>query len=92
MNSSGLYASLYQNNCKALASVAQLVGHHSANQKVSSLTPGQSTCLGCGFSPQLGRVQEATINVSCINVSSFPFSLPSPLSRINKRKNFHCKI
>ena len=45
----------------ALPGVAQLVGCHPAKQKFPSSTPSQGTCLGCGFSPWSGYVQEATI-------------------------------
>ena len=40
----------------ALASVAQLVGPLSLNQRVASLTPYQGTYLDCGFDPQSGHV------------------------------------
>ena len=33
--------------------VAQGVGHHPTNQKVTSLIPGQGTCLGCEPVPWL---------------------------------------
>ena len=46
--------------CVALASVAQLVGHHPTNQKVTGLIPSQDTCLGYEFSPWLQQVQKAT--------------------------------
>ena len=39
-----------------MAGVAQLVWYGPANRKVVDLIPGQSTCLGCGFSSQLGCV------------------------------------
>ena len=29
-------------------------------QKVAGLIPGQGTCLGCGFDPPSGHLQEAT--------------------------------
>ena len=41
---------LYVVSC-ALASVAHLIGHSPTKRKVK-----QGTYLGCGFSPQLGRV------------------------------------
>ena len=37
----------------ALTRVARLAGCHSAKRKVTGLIPGQGTCLGCGFGPQL---------------------------------------
>ena len=39
----------------SLASVAQLVGALSCNQKVVGSIPGQGTYLGCGFNPQPGN-------------------------------------
>ena len=66
--------------CKGQASVAQWVGHRPATQKVTSSIPSQDTCLGCGFSPHLGNVREAANQC----VSFLCFSLPFPLSRINK--------
>ena len=45
----------------------------------------QGTCLGHGFSPQSGCVQEATNSLSPQHFSP-PLSLISRLSRINKRK------
>ena len=43
----------------ALTSVAQLVGHHAAKQKVTSSIPSQGTCLDCGFGLQSEHLQEA---------------------------------
>ena len=42
-----------------LTAMAQLVGCRPAKQKVAGSVPGQGTCLGCGFSPQLGCILEA---------------------------------
>ena len=71
-----------------LAGVAQLVGHHPANQKVTSSVTSQGTCLGCRFGPWLGRMQEDTNRYFSLTsmILSLSFSLPSPLSRINKRR------
>ena len=45
-------------------------------QKVARLIPGQGTCLGFRFSPQLGHIQEATDQCFSPSLSpSFPFSL-----------------
>ena len=56
--------------------LVQLTGRcHPAKRKVTGSIPGQGTCVGYRFSPLLGYVQEATIDVSL----SLPFSLPSPL-------------
>ena len=38
----------------ALTGAAQLDGRHPAKRKVVDSFPGQGTCLGCGFRPQLG--------------------------------------
>ena len=43
-----------QKNRQALDSVAQLVGHLPAKQKVTGLIPSQGESLGCGFHLQLG--------------------------------------
>ena len=54
--------SRFQNikNGLALTGVAQLVGHHSAKQRVAGSILDQGTCLGCRFGPRLGSVPEAT--------------------------------
>ena len=72
----------------ALNSVAQLGRHHLANQKVASSIPGQGPCLGCRFGPWSGCMHEGTDqHLSLIAmIFSFFLSLPSPLSRVNKRK------
>ena len=45
----------------ALAHVAQLVGALSyVDGKVSGVTPGQGTYLGCEFGPWSGHIQEST--------------------------------
>ena len=45
---------------EVLTGVAQLVGCCSAKQKVAGSIPSQGTCLGCGFRPSSGHIQEAT--------------------------------
>ena len=63
----------------ALASVAQLVGHHPAKQKVAGLIPGRGTGLGFGFSYWSGSIERRPVDVS------LPLSVPSfPLSKTNK--------
>ena len=65
----------------ALTSVAQLVGHCPADQKVCISIPGQSTCLGCGFGPQLGSVQEGMNQCFSLSLMFLPLSFsPLPLS------------
>ena len=59
----------------ALAGVAQLIEHCPANPKVTGSILHQDTCLGCGFPPQLGQVQEATDQ--CFSHQRFSPS-PSP--------------
>ena len=59
----------------ALTSVARLVGHHPAKQKVANLIPGQGTRLGSGLGPGSGHMQEAC---SHIDVSLLPFLPPFP--------------
>ena len=73
-------------NNLALAGVAQWVGHHPTNQKVTSLTPGQGTCLGYMPGPWLGvckRQPDRRFSRTLMFLSSF--SLPLHLSKkINK--------
>ena len=64
-------------NIAALASVAQLVGHCPANQKVKNLIPRKGTCLGCGLAPHLGCIQEATNR--CFSLTSMFLSLSPSL-------------
>ena len=56
------------------------------SQKVAGSIPGQSTCLGCRFSPQWGLMQQATN--WCFSFASIFFTLflspHSLLSEINK--------
>lgn len=47
-------------NSGALTGVALLGGPCPEKQKVASLIPCLGECLGCGFTPQSGCVQEAT--------------------------------
>ena len=55
--------------------------HRPVNQKVADSTPGQGTCLGCGFSPWSGCVWEATNPCFCLNRCFSSFLSPSlPLS------------
>ena len=68
-----------------LTSVAQLVGHHPAKQKVSGSIAGQGTCLGCRFSPRGAHAEGnplmflSHINVPLLLSPSVPLSL-----KINK--------
>ena len=48
-----------------------------AVRKVAGLISGQGTCLGCGFVPHSGCMQELTDQF----VSLVSFSLPDPLSK-----------
>ena len=50
---------LPKRNWWALPPVVQLLGHCPAKFKVSGVILGQDTCLGSGFGPWLGHVQEA---------------------------------
>ena len=68
----------------ALASVAQLVGALSQNQKVEGLIPGQRTYLGCRSYPGLDAYGRQSILLFCIDVP-LPPSLPSPPSKSNEK-------
>ena len=48
----------------ALAGVAQWIEHQPVNQKVTSLIPGQGTCLGCRSGLQLQTCKRQLIDVS----------------------------
>ena len=70
----------------ALAGVAQLVGHHPTQRKVTNSLPGQGTCSGCWFSAPSGHVWKSndwcfSLTLMCLDLS---FSFPSPISQINK--------
>ena len=62
----------------ALAGVALWIEGRPADQRVSSLIPGQHACLGGRLGPQLGVCERQLISVSQINVS-FPLFLPPSL-------------
>ena len=78
-----------------MTSVAQWVGHRPTKQGVAGSIPGEGTCLGCRFSPWLGRFLAHTkrqpIDVSlssqCFSPSLSPF-LPLPLSPLS----FHLSL
>ena len=89
-----------RNHCLSLASIGQLVGALSHNQKVASLIPGQSTYPDYGFSLQSGRIGEGNLSMFlshwCFSLSLHPtFSLtpslplassfPSSLSKSNEK-------
>ena len=64
---------------QALASVVQLVGASSCNQKVAGSIPSQGTCLGCKFNPQSRYIWEATNRCfffTSMFLSLFPFFSP----------------
>ena len=69
-----------------LAGVAQWVGHHPADQRVTGSIPSQGTCLGCGPGPRWGAHGRQPIDVSRTHSYSSPSLSPSlPISlNINK--------
>ena len=67
----------------ALASVAQLARAMSPGLKDSSSVPSYGMCLGCGFDPSSGCVQESASR--CFSLASMFFSLPSLPSSYSKR-------
>ena len=82
---------------RALASMAQLVGASSHNQKVAGSIPSQGTYLGCGLIPSMHMIAgpgvygrqpiDATLSHKCFSIS-FPLSLKAmkicPQVRIKK--------
>ena len=71
----------------ALTGVAQLVWHCPAKPNVAGSIPGQGTCLGCGFNPQLEHIQEATD--PCLSLSSMFLSLSVSLLSPLSKKQIH---
>ena len=72
----GLGLREYLMNLTSKASVAQWVGVSFCRPKCYGSIPSQGTCLGCGFSPQSGHVQEATDQ--CFSLTSMFLSLSLP--------------
>ena len=69
-----------------MAGVAQLFGHHPANQKVTGSIPGQGTCRGCRFGPHSGCVQEATDQCFSLSLTTgISMGFISPYIEIHKR-------
>ena len=58
-------------------------GHHPANRKIAGSVPGQGTCLGCRFGPQLGSLWEAADR--CFSRTSMFLSFLSLLSKIKNK-------
>ena len=68
--------------------MAQLVGHHPADQKVTSSIPGRGTCLGCSSVPGWG-LQEAPDGCFSPSLSpSLPLSLKKLVKNFKKKKDF----
>ena len=61
----------------ALAGVAQLAGHRSANWEVIGLIPGFGTCLGFGLGPQAARVHEEAERSEFLTLMFLSLSFPS---------------
>ena len=57
--------------------MAQLVGHHPANQRVVGWIPSQGTFLGCGFGPGRGAYKRQLVNVSPSHQCFSPSLSPS---------------
>ena len=49
---------------KTLAGLAQWIEHGTMKQRIPSSIPSQSTCVGCGPSPQLGACERQLISIS----------------------------
>ena len=71
---------MVKNAGSALAGVAQWIEHQTVNERVTSLSPSQGPCLGCGPGLQLGALErQPHIDVS------LPLFLPLfPSLKINK--------
>ena len=69
----------FKSTTLALTGVAHLVGHHPTRWNVASSIPGEDTCLGWGFSPQLRGNWWCFSLISML--VSLSFSFPSPLSK-----------
>ena len=78
----------------ALRIAAQSVGRHPVKQKVTSLNPSQGACLGCRFSPWMGRLGEALLIDVSLSHQCFSPSLPLALKRnkILKKKKGEKKL
>ena len=73
------------NQCTPLAGVIQWIEHRPVNQSVSSLIPGQGTCLGCESGPWLGACERQLMDViHCSFSPSFSFSFPLSKKRVKK--------
>ena len=66
-----------------LTGMAQLIGCHTAKQKVAGSIPSQGICLDCGLGPQLGACKWQWNDVSH---TDFSFSFLSSLSKNNLKK------
>ena len=75
--------SLWDIRKRPLTGVAQLVGHRATKWKVTGSVPSQGTCLGYGFSPQLGCLREAANRCFSLDLS-LPFSFLLFSLKINK--------
>ena len=67
-----------------LAGVAQWIGCRPANRRVTGSIPSQGTCQGCGPGQVPGVGGGPTRGNHTLMFLSLSFSLPSPLSKINK--------
>ena len=57
----------------ALAAMAQWIEHWTTKHRVTGLTPGQGTCLGCGLGPIGGGVRgNHTLAFLSLFLSPFP--------------------
>ena len=73
---------IHQEDIKSLASVAQWIEHKPVKQRVASLIMSQGTCLGCG--PEQVPSRGNMGGNHTLTFLFLSFSLPSPLSKINK--------
>ena len=65
---------VFKNHKMCLGQCGSVCWALSTNQKVAGLIPGQGTCVGCWFGPQLGCLRKVAVN-RCFS-SSLSSSLP----------------
>ena len=85
------FVSIFHSSLKitysVLAGAVQWIECGPANQKVTSLSTDQGTCLGYGPDPHLGMCERQPIGVSLSLSPSCPLSLKISLKKKKKKEN-----